>query len=213
MPVLLMRISNIDPTPNDRPRHCPYCGSQILQRWGRVSKSVRDPHHETTEVHRYRCTECGRTFRDYPDGVDRANQSQRIRHLAALSWALGLSCRDVVAVFQELGVRLSRMTVWRDGQELLDRLNADEEFHSLPNCNLDRSYPHFRKPGPGVTLAIDLGRGKRVILGTLDEHNPRVVQTWLQPLVQGMELEVTPMETETLSRLMLTGTGSLRLPN
>ncbi len=44
------------------------------------------------EVHRYKCVRCQRTFRHYPGGVNNKDQSQRTVVLAALMYALGLSC-------------------------------------------------------------------------------------------------------------------------
>jgi DNA-directed RNA polymerase subunit RPC12/RpoP len=202
MSVVLLRLPEVETSPNGRPRHCPYCGSQILQRWGRVSKTVKDPDHMVAEVHRYRCTDCDRTFRDYPEGVDRASRTQRIRHLAALAWAMGLSCRDVVSIFKGLGVSLSRMTVWREGQALVDQLHELGETVLQTTYSLERIFPHNQPPGYGVKVAIDLGPGKVFVLGTLDEHNPREVRSWLKPLADHMELEVAIMGTGRLNPLL-----------
>ena len=43
-------------------------------------------------------------------------KSIRLRGLAALSWALGLSLRSVSHLLGALGCDLSRMSVWRDVQ-------------------------------------------------------------------------------------------------
>jgi len=75
-------------------------------------------------VHRYRCTNWGRTFRYYPEGVGRPDQSLRLIVLAALAWALGHSTRAAAWFFQQLGVPLGRMRVWRDAQRLAQRLKA-----------------------------------------------------------------------------------------
>ena len=48
--------------------------------------------------------------------VDRHDQSHRLRGLAALSWALGLSLRSVSHLLGALDCDLSRMSVWRDVQ-------------------------------------------------------------------------------------------------
>ena len=48
--------------------------------------------------------------------VDGHDQSHRLRGLAALSWALGLSLRSVSHLLGALGCDLSRMSVWRDVQ-------------------------------------------------------------------------------------------------
>jgi len=41
----------------ERPSKCPSCGGEILQRWGRNMRQVRDTQVGEVEVYRYRC--CG----------------------------------------------------------------------------------------------------------------------------------------------------------
>ena len=65
-------------------------------------------------MYRYRCCRCRHTFRHYPQGVDRADQTQRMRKLAAIYWILGMSLRSAVIALAPFGVKLSHMSVWRD---------------------------------------------------------------------------------------------------
>ena len=103
--------------PDTRPAACTYCGSVYLNRHGEVTKRINDLYISEVTVLRHRCCDCGRTFRHYPQGVDRHDQSHRLRGLAALSWAVGLSLRSVSHLLGALGCDLSRMSVWRDVQE------------------------------------------------------------------------------------------------
>ncbi len=103
--------------PDTRPAACTYYGSVYLNRHGEVTKRINDLYISEVTALRYRCCDCGRTFRHYPEGVDRHDQSIRLRGLAALSWALGLSLRSVSHLLGALGCDLSRMSVWRDVQE------------------------------------------------------------------------------------------------
>ena len=103
--------------PDSRPSACPHCGSVILNRHGKVTKRVADLYLSEVTVIRYRCTDCLRTFRHYPKGVDSHDRSLRLRGVSALSWALGLSLRSVSHLLSALGCGLSRMSVWRDVQE------------------------------------------------------------------------------------------------
>lgn len=204
MPIVLLHLPELNTEYSDRPRHCPYCGSQILQRWGRVAKTVRDKEEDITEILRYRCGDCERTFRFYPEGIDRSEQTLRIRQLAALAWAMGLSVRDVVEVFDELGVNLSRMTVWREGKEMAERLRSDGKTASLmKRYTIDPVYLHNVSSKLGVVIAIDLGGGKSVVLGTLDEHDPRLVKAWLEVLVSDLNIEVSVLGTSKLNQLRL----------
>ena len=80
-------------------------------------KSVTDLYEDTITAVRYRCADCGRTFRHCPEGIDRGGQTQRMRGWAALAWALGLSLRSASHLLAAFGVSVSRMSVWRDIQE------------------------------------------------------------------------------------------------
>jgi DNA-directed RNA polymerase subunit RPC12/RpoP len=202
MPAVLLRLPDLGTYSTDRPRACPYCGSQILQSWGQVSKTIQDTQDRVAEVARYRCSECGRTFREYPDGIDRSNISLRIRYLAGLIWAMGMSTREVVELFDELGVQLSRMTVWRDGQGILERL-GNVNGSTSRYCINRNSLHHTNKFG--VMVALDLGNGKSILLGTLDEINPRKVKTWLEPLAEEIEIEISLMGTDLLNHYRMKG--------
>ena len=90
-PTPIIQLPSVNPTPIVRPKECPYCGSEILQRWGAAQKPLRDTDFEQVQAYRFRCTGCARTFRHYPEGVDKADMSQRLRCLAALAWSMGLS--------------------------------------------------------------------------------------------------------------------------
>jgi uncharacterized protein with PIN domain len=57
-----------------RPERCPHCKGEIFQRWGRVRKQIKDTKVRTAQVYRYRCFECQRTFRHYPQGISLRNR-------------------------------------------------------------------------------------------------------------------------------------------
>ena len=195
MPVVLLRLTSYAPSEPGRPNHCPHCGGQILQRWGRVTRSISDMQSREAEIYRYRCYDCGRTFREYPRGVDRTGQSPRIRYLAALTWALGLSYRDASEFFGKKGIHLSHTTVWREGQELATRINGHKDYSSLRKYSLDPVYHKGISSKLGVVIAVDLGDGRPEIIGTVDEYNPRLVKSWLEPLVKDAGIEVIQLGT------------------
>src|SRR3712207_7896881 len=85
-------IPDVNACPTDRPRACRYCAEPYLHSHGALKKPVRD--HKLTEVivRRYKCLSCAKTFRHYPSGVTKKDQSQRTVVLATLMYGLGLSC-------------------------------------------------------------------------------------------------------------------------
>jgi hypothetical protein len=202
MPLILLRPKKTKTKPNGRPSRCPYCGSDLFQRWGEVTKPIKDKQDLNVKIYRYRCDVCDRTFRDYPDGVDRSEYTRGTRQLAALIWALGYSYRDVVSLFDELGISLSRSTVWREGQALAARLDGIEFKNHRGMFTIDQKYIHRISSNFGVVVAVDLGNGRYAILGTLNEHNPRSVQAWLSPLVQDADVEVLKLGTDKLDLLL-----------
>ena len=169
---------------------------------------LRDAQEEDLILYGYRCMDCERTFRHYPEGVDRSDQSARIRQIAGLAWTMGLSTRDVVEAFNRLGVHISRMSVWREGQNVAANFRLDGEdqpcsdgnydFQQTRKYAVDRKYIHRISNKFGVVVAMEAGSGKRVVLGTLDEFNPWKVKTWMESLVCGVEVEISIMETGTL---------------
>ena len=199
MPVIVLHLPNLETKTGNRPSKCPKCGSQVLQSWGKSERQINDITREHTEVHRYRCCDCGHTFRHYPEGISRAIQSLRLRQLAALAWAIGLSSREVSEAFEKLGVSLSRMTVWREGQVLAEYLKKNNLAEAMRKYNISVEYIHGVSTKLGVVVAVDMGEEKRVALGTLDEYNPRQVQAWLEGLVQESGVQISLVRTDYLN--------------
>ena len=117
MPRVRFSLPEVKKYPDSRPSSCPYCAGVAFHKHARLEKPIKDLYIKRVAVVRYRCVDCGRTFRRYPSGVDRHTQSKRLRAVSALSWALGLSHRSVGHLLTALGCQLSRMSSWRDVQE------------------------------------------------------------------------------------------------
>jgi transposase-like protein len=85
MSIVVLKLPAVKTSTETRPKTCPRCQGETFQRWGQVSKPVKDNRYDIVSVYRYRCTHCRRTFRHYPEGVDRADQTQRMRKLAGIA--------------------------------------------------------------------------------------------------------------------------------
>ena len=206
MPVVLLRPRKTDPQPRGRPSECPYCGGSIFHRWGQTPKPVKDKQELGAIVYRYRCEKCERTFRDYPEGIDRSDYSRGTRQLAALIWALGLSYRDIICLFENYGISLSRSTVWREGQTLAARLGGKKLENFTQRYTIDKNYVHKVSSTFGVVVAVDVGKGQYTILGTLNEHNPHTVRSWFMPLIEDADVEIIQLGTGKLDLLYGTKT-------
>ena len=188
--VIWLRMPDVKTAPKGRPQRCPHCDSYILQRWGRITKPVRDTHELEVEIHRYRCCDCSRTFRAYPEGVDRSERTLRLRRLAALTWALGLSLEEVVTVFDSFGMRLSRTTIWRDGQDMVALLPDGRRSRLVQILSKEGENAWVDGHQGGVVIVLELKRRKKVLLEMLDEFDLQAVQAWMGPIAEDLGLEL-----------------------
>jgi hypothetical protein len=80
MSIVVLQLADVKRQNATRPTKCPHCAGTTFQRWGAVRKPVRDPRLRSVKVYRYRCCHCRHTFRHYPQGVDQADQTHRLRN-------------------------------------------------------------------------------------------------------------------------------------
>lgn len=192
MPQLLLRLPDVQPATTQRPSACPHCGCPTLQRWGQVKKPVKDTQLQQVTLYRYRCIDCGRTFRHYPSGCSRADQTERLLVLLVLAWCLGLSLRGVSLLLSGFGIGISWVTVWRDVQQLGSSLLAGLGVgRRVRVVGVDGFYVRRRGQGKvGVVVAVDLGSGEPLALGYVREQDVEALCGWLSPLVERYGIEV-----------------------
>lgn len=200
MPVIVLRPRKTNPDLEERPSQCPYCGSSVFQRWGQVTKPVKDMGPDM-DLYRFRCDDCQRTFRYYPEGIGRSDYSQGTRQLAALIWAMGYSYRDISTLFMDYEITLSRSMIGREGKALAERLHGLILSQYRKVYSIDKVYIHRVSSKLGVVVAVELKSGRFAILGTLNEHDPRKVRSWLSPLVRDAEVDVIQMHTGILDQI------------
>lgn len=182
MPTIHLTLPSVQPTPGDRPRHCPHCGHWRLHRHGRCAKPIRDRELSTVSVDRYRCTACRRTFRHYPAGVTRADHSQRLVAIGALLWAAGLRLRWCERVLQVFGLVSSDTSIWRAVGRVGTAL-ASRPLGRAQVLGVDGVALRLAGQTVGVVVAVDDASGDLLALQLLDERDPQAVMAWLAPLV------------------------------
>jgi transposase len=190
MPDIVLSFPDVKQVPGDRPAQCPHCGTAVLQGWGYLPKPVRDQFLREVAVRRYCCVECGQTFRHYPDGVTRADQTTRISKLAAILWAFGMSYRQAAAVMCAFGVQLSRSSIWRDVQALGEAVRRRRRERPVRILGVDGAWLRAQGEKRGVVVAVDLGTGEPVALEVVEEHDVEAVCAWLSELVEALGVEV-----------------------
>ena len=190
MSIIVLQLPDVKIKTESRPGKCPNCKGETFQRWGMGHKPIRDSQRRSVQVYRYRCCQCKRTFRHYPLGVDRADQTQRLRKLAAICWVMGLSLRGVSMILGAFGVKLCHMTVWRDLEEAARTVEKKRHWKQVRVLGLDGAYPlGWGKKRP-VLIAVDLGSGQPVAIGHVNESDPQAVRRFLEPLVQRLGVSV-----------------------
>jgi transposase-like protein len=190
MSIVILQLPDVKRKTETRPKQCFHCSGGIFQRWGKKRKPVRDNRYRSVRVYRYFCCSCRRTFRYYPQGVDRADQTQRLRKLAAIFWVLGMSLRGVQIALSAFGVQVSHMTVWRDIQEQAKLLEKRRRWQPVRVLGVDGVYPLGKGRQQPVLVAVDLGKGQPVAIGRVNESNPQAVKRWLEPLVKRLGVSV-----------------------
>lgn len=191
-----MKISLIVPEvnlrPTSRPRACPYCAKPILHRHGSVRKPIKDHKiHTEVDAQRYKCLSCERTFRHYPTGVTRKEQSKRTVVLAALMYGLGLSCSAASHLLKALGVEVSHVTVWRDAQEAGEALGASRApAGRVRVLGADETVFKVRGQEVVVGFVVDGQSGKTLGFEVLLEGDGQAFRKWLAPYAQELGAEV-----------------------
>ena len=201
MSIVVLKLPNVKQKTEVRPKACPYCAGDTFQRWGPVSKPVKDIRVRNVRVYRYRCCQCKRTFRHYPEGNRRTDQTERLRVFAILLWSLGLSHRASSLILSGLNVLVSFMTIWRDVQEEAEQIRKSNHWKPVRIVGLDGAYVLGWGAKQPVLVAVDLGTGQPLALGYIDESDPQAVQRWLAPLLQ--RHGITVIVTDDLSSYKL----------
>jgi len=190
MTILVLKLPVVKRNTEERPKECPYCAGETFQRWGQVRKPVRDTRVRKIHVYRYCCCRCKRTFRHYPEGATKADQTERLRLFAVVCWMFGMSYRKVSMILSGLGIVLCTMTVWRDAQEQEEKIRQQNQWKPVRVLGLDGAYVLGWGEKRPVLVAVDLGEGQPVAVGYVNEYDPQAVQRWLEPLVQRMGVSV-----------------------
>lgn len=190
MSTVILQLPEVKVQCPNRPARCPYCPGETFQRWGGQWRRVKDPHVAEVRVYRYRCGRCRRTFRHYPAGVSGAQQTRRMRALAAIGWLLGMSYRGASLYLSAFGIALSRMSIWRDVQQRAAQLEQQRLWQSVRVLGVDGAYVRGWGKTQPVIVAVDLGTGQPVTVGAVDEKDPQAVKCFLEPLVARLGVSV-----------------------
>ena len=177
---IVLQLPRVERKQVTRPLKCPYCKGGVFQRWGMVSRQIKDTKVRSIKVSRYKCTSCHRSFRAYPEGVSHTQQSERLKKLCVIMWSLGLSHRSAVRILSVFGVSLSHMSGWRDVQKAGERIRHKLKWRAARVVGVDGAWI----AGKGIMVAVDMGAGELLALAKMDEKQKGAVEAWLKVLKQ-----------------------------
>lgn len=166
---------------------CPMCGEERIQRWGKVEQT-RPDNGDILLISRFRCAICGHTFSDPAKQNLKKNYLETVQVIAGMIWALGISLREIEDLFQKLDLSVSRSSIWRYGKRTVMKFG----YPGLQAGRflIDPIYIAGISEKMGVVIGLELTDGRQVVLGTLSEHNPKIVKRYLEELIYNTEIEI-----------------------
>jgi transposase-like protein len=179
----------VDPEKIIRPEQCPdpKCHGQYFQIHQAVKKAVRDSQYSQVQALRYTCLKCRRTFRVYPQGVQAAQVSQRVKGMAVMLYLLGLSYGAVELMLAALGVFLSKTSVYRAVQaagEALPGMKRTElvSGYRTRAIGADLTYVKCKGKWLPIGVIVDPINGMVLSIDHLNGEDAQELQTWIEPI-------------------------------
>ena len=190
---LQLILPRVEPSEFKMPEVCPHAGCQgrHFEHHQEVEKPLKDTQHTSVVVHRYRCLRCGRTFRVYPQGVTRAQTSQRVKGLGVLLYLLGLSYGATSLALEALGVYMSKTSVHEAVQaaaENVPGLKRTGVFAGLRTPALGSDLTTVKCHGEWLPLglAVDDTTGVVLVVDDLPAEDAETLKEWLAPVAEAV---------------------------
>ena len=186
---LKMILPVVDPDKITKPEKCPYkkCNGKHFKIRQEVKKAVRDSKYEEVRALRYECLKCRRTFRVYPQEVQAAHMSQRIKGMAVMLYLLGLSYGAVEIMMGAMGVSLSKTSVYRAVQvagEAIPGMKRSEIVGGYRTQAIggDLTYVKCKGKWLPIGVIVDPINGLVLSIDHLSGEDAQVLQEWIAPI-------------------------------
>jgi len=194
-----VRLPHVKPNQHQPPTRCPYapCTGRHFKRHGQEPerKAIRDLQHSVVEAYRWRCLSCGRTFRVYPPGVGRAQQSQRLQGLSVLLYVLGLSYGAVEDLLEALGALVAKTTVYSNVQAAGVAARAQQQVSLRQGgqravLGSDGTYVKVKGQEVAVQVVIDDADSSLLSLEIVASENAEEVLALVRGVAESVAAEV-----------------------
>jgi transposase-like protein len=194
---LQLILSQVKPMEFKKPLVCPRkdCMGRHFEHHQEVDKPLKDTKHEAVSAHRYRCLRCKGTFRVYPQGVTRAQTSQRVKGLGVMLYVLGLSYGATALALEALGVYMSKSSVYEAVQAAAEKvpgLKRNEVFAGLRTPALGGDLTSVKCNGEWLPLglAVDDTTGLVLTVDELSAEDAETLKEWLEPIAEAVDADL-----------------------
>ena len=194
-----VRLPKVEPSVYSYPDECRYggCEGQHFRPYGLQGeeKAIRDPRYEQVESFRHECLRCGRTFRVYPQGVSRAEQSDRLKASSVLLYVLGLSYGAVADFLEAFGTAIGKTTVYNNVQEagIASRSRQEASVTSggkRPVIGADGTYVKVKGEKVGIQVVVDDRSGDLLGLEIIASESSEEVRQIVEQVAKKVGAEV-----------------------
>ncbi len=206
---LRVRLPKVEPSHIEPPTHCPLrdpkdskkkCnGTHFKEHQWSCHKPLRDTHHAHVTARRYRCLKCQRTFRVYPTGVSRAQQSDTLKGLSVFLYVLGLSYPGVADLLDALQYPVSKSTVYENvqaaGQRAIElrRQWCNHQCGQIKVLGMDFTHVKCKGEDRIVAVATAILTGEPLDFEIIQSESALHAEQWIRDIARmvGAEILVT----------------------
>jgi transposase-like protein len=190
-------LPQVRPTDFKKPLVCPHqgCQGRHFEHHQEVDKPLKDTMFGTVSAHRYRCLRCKGTFRVYPQGVTRAQTSQRVKGLGVMLYLLGLSYGATSLALEALGVYMSKTSVYDVVQAVAEKvpgMKRNEVFAGLRTPALGGDLTSVKCNGEWLSLglAVDDTTGLVLTVDELSAEDAETLTEWIEPIAEAVDAKL-----------------------
>lgn len=194
---LKLLLPEVKPDNYVLPKKCPTPGCKGRRFYPRqaVEKKIVDAKHKQVQAWRYQCSECGHTFRVYPQGVSKQHISQRVSGLGVMLYLLGLSYGAVAIVLESLGIGIGKSSVYRAVQAVAEKVPGMKQAHLLEGYHtgaVGADVTSVRCGGKWLALGIsvDAITGMTLSIDGLPGAEAEQLKAWLEPILDTVDADV-----------------------
>jgi transposase-like protein len=190
-------LPEVEPTDFKKPLVCPHkhCQGRHFEHHQEVDKPLKDTAYGMVSALRFRCLRCKRTFRVYPQGVTRAQTSQRVKGLAVMLYLLGLSYGATSLALAALGVYMSKTSIYETVQAAAEKvpgLKRNKVFAGLRTPALGGDLTSVKCNGEWLPLglAVDDTTGLVLTVDELSAEDAETLKEWLEPITEAVDAKL-----------------------